>query len=116
MPNTSLVKDLAAYSWIINFALEYLMGTLIHVITWFSPGGSFRSTWQSASDLLNASYNEHLYDDLADGKNTALYLDGRRKAEAGREATDQDKQVELWAASLEMTGLKGEDTALHNWQ
>ena len=107
MPNTGLVKDA---SWIIRFLLHYVLGSVISAVTWLQPNGSYRTAWKSAGDLLAASFNEKDY-----GKHPqALYLDGSRKAEAGPEARDEQKQKALWAASVKMAGLKAGDTVLED--
>jgi len=105
MPNTGLVKDA---SRAIQFLLHYILGSVISLVTWLQPNGSYRSPWKSAGDLLAASFNEKDY-----GKHPqALYLDGSRKAEAGPEAMDEEKQKMLWAASVKMAGVKYCDTVL----
>lgn len=112
MPNTSLAKDLAAHSWVLHIGFQYIMGALIDIISWLNPNGSYRSSWTSAGALLNASFNEK---DL--GKHPqALYLDGTREGRAGKEAMNEQRQRELWEASLEMAAIKNEDTVLEKWQ
>ena len=92
--------------------LHYVLGAVISIVTWLQPHGSYRTPWKSAGDLLAASFDETEY-----GKHPrGLYLDGSRKAKAGREAMDEEKQKALWIASLKMAGLKDGDTVLENWQ
>ncbi len=105
MPNTGLVKDA---SWAVQFLLHYILGSVISLVTWLRPNGSYRTPWKSAGDLLAASFNEKDY-----GKHPqALYLDGSMKAEAGPEARDETKQNVLWAAGVKMVGLRAGDTVL----
>ena len=92
--------------------LHYFLGAVISIITWLQPHGSYRTPWKSAGDLLAASFDKKQHGRYPQG----LYLDGSQKAQAAREATEEQKQRSLWIASLKMAGLKDGDTVLENWQ
>ena len=86
MPNTKLLKDIATYSWLVHLIFQYVLPSVIGLVSWLFPNGDYRTTWRSAGDLLNANPNEKDY-----GKHSqVLYLNVSRESQAGAEATDED--------------------------
>ena len=87
MPNTKLLKDIATYSWLTHLMFQYVLPSVIRLVSWLSPNGDYRTTWRSVGDLFNASSNEKDY-----GKHSqVLYLGVSRETQAGAEATDEDR-------------------------
>lgn len=110
MPNTGLIKDASPF---IKFAMQTILGSLISIVTYFNPNGSYRSVWKSASDLLGASFGDR---GSYEGDLRGVYFDGSRRSEAGREARDEQKQEMLWRESIRMAGVVKGDTVLEGWQ
>jgi hypothetical protein len=88
-----------------------LIGALRPLITYFYPSFPFRTTEQSAADLIYVCFDQK---ELGVHPK-AVNVNGRVKEDTSAESKDEAKQRLLWEASIKLLQMKGEDTALANW-
>ncbi|KAI1266342.1 NAD(P)-binding protein [Xylariaceae sp. FL1019] len=88
--------------------LSPFMGVLVKIM----PGNDFRTTAQSASDVIAAAFDT----EKLGVKPNGFYMDGHVKSEPGAEAKDDVKCERLWVDSLGYAQVKAGDTCLVNWQ
>ncbi|KAF2730930.1 putative short-chain dehydrogenase [Polyplosphaeria fusca] len=96
-------------SWFIRV---FIFRLLYPLLAWIRPPGPARSTGQSASDVLQAAFdsNETLGEFPRD-----VYLDGTRLFEPSAESKDVKKRALVWKQTVEMAGLKPNDTILKSY-
>ncbi|KAI3340471.1 hypothetical protein F4824DRAFT_453464 [Ustulina deusta] len=88
-------------------------GPLMAVMSRFAPpNGHYRTTAQSASDVVNAAFDTETLGERPD----AVYMNGSEIADAGPEAKDAAKCAKLWADSLGYAQVKEGDTVLAAWR
>ena len=73
------------------------------------PNGYFRTRAKSAHDLLVACFDEN---DILGKYPKAVYLNGSELAATSPETRDEAKQKRLWDVSVEISGVKDEETPL----
>jgi len=94
---------------------------VVAVISKFSHANNYRTTGQSASDVMYAAFNANK-ESLGGGggnddvKPNGAYLNGHVLSEPGPEARDDKKCEKLWAESVGFAGLKEGDTVLAAWR
>lgn len=89
-----------------------LLSPLLPVVTWLSPNGDYRSTTQSAKDVLNAAFDTETLGERPNG----IYMNGAVKSDVGPEAKDAKKCETLWRDSLKYAQIHEGDTVLADWQ
>ncbi|GAP83865.1 putative short-chain protein [Rosellinia necatrix] len=87
-------------------------GPLMAVVSKLAPGGSYRTTAQSAADLVRAAFDTDALGDRPNG----VYLNGAAAADVGPEARDPAKCERLWTDSLRFAQVGEGDTALAAWR
>ncbi|KAI0192265.1 hypothetical protein EV127DRAFT_426489 [Xylaria flabelliformis] len=93
-------------------ALGLVAGPLMTVVSKLSPGGDYRTTAQSANDVINAAFDTKLLGEKPNG----IYMDGASVGECGPEARDAKKCERVWKDSLGFAQVKEGDTVLANWR
>lgn len=79
---------------------------LTPILAWWNPNGYFRKISKSAADIYNASFDETTW-----GKHPkSLYLDGNVPSGSSPETRDESKQKRLWDYSVQLTGIKANET------
>ena len=106
MTDTDLFRDSPLF---LRIALSWLVAPLTPLLNWIWPNGYFRTRAKSAHDLLVACFDENGV--LGKYPETA-YLNGNELAATSPETRDEAKQKRLWDASVEISGLKDEETPL----
>jgi hypothetical protein len=90
-----------------------LLGPLITVVSWLSPpNGDYRTTSQSAKDVLNAAFDTETLGERPNG----IYMNGAKRSDVGPEAKDITKCEKLWKDSLGYAQIHEGDTVLAAWQ
>jgi len=89
-----------------------LIGLLRPLISYFCPSAPFRTTTQSAGDLMYACFDR---EELG-AYPKAVNLNGRTRELTSVESKDENKQKCLWESSVKLVGLQSGDTALANWK
>lgn len=121
-PNLSKVCILGVDPGTMSTGLQRHAGWLIRIllfriiyplIAWLKPDGIVRTTERSASDIVRAAFDHGpgLGQEPKD-----VYLDGTVPLETGQESQDVQKRAWVWKESVRLTGLKGDETALVDWQ
>ncbi|KAK5635099.1 hypothetical protein RRF57_010813 [Xylaria bambusicola] len=94
-------------------AASVVAGPLMSIMSRFStPNGHYRTTAQSASDVINAAFDTEKLGKRPDG----IYLNGSVVADCGPEAKDEGKCEVVWRESIGFAGIKEGDTVLTNWR
>ncbi|KAI3323797.1 NAD(P)-binding protein [Xylariaceae sp. AK1471] len=96
---------------ILQFANK-LVGPLMPIASWLSPNGSYRTTSQSANDVLNAAFDTETLGERPNG----IYINGAVIGDVGPEAKDAAKCEKLWKDSLGYAQIHKGDTVLTAWQ
>ncbi|KAI0406327.1 hypothetical protein F4802DRAFT_111052 [Xylaria palmicola] len=91
---------------------SHVAGPLVAIASKFTTAGNFRTTAQSASDVIRAAFDVETLGKRPNG----LYLDGPSVGEAGPEARDAAKCERVWRDSLGFAQVKGGDTVLAAWR
>jgi hypothetical protein len=102
---------------LVQGAVEKIAPAVVAVVSKFSHTNNFRTTGQSASDVMYAAF-EADKDNLGGGdvKPNGAYLNGHVLSEPGPEARDENKCERLWSESVRFAGLKEGDTVLAAWR
>ncbi|KAI0143032.1 hypothetical protein GGR57DRAFT_484748 [Xylariaceae sp. FL1272] len=106
--STGLVRRGSSVLYTIGKILNPFIGLLVKLM----PGNNFRTTAQSASDVIEAAFET----EKLGAKPNGFYMDGHVKSEPGAEAKDEVKCERLWVDSLGYAQVKAGDTCLANWQ
>ena len=105
MTDTELFRDSPLW---LRILFNWVSTPLTPVLNWIWPNGYFRTRAKSAHDLLVACFDERFL-----GKHPkAVYLNGSELARTGAETMDEEKQKRLWDASVDISGVKDEETPL----
>lgn len=105
MTDTEIFRDWTLSSRIM---LNCVVTPLTPTLNWIWPNGYFRTRAKSAHDLLVACFDE----DVLGKHPKAAYLSGSEFAGTSAETRDEGKQKRLWDASVEISGVKDEETPL----
>ena len=108
---TTLTRTSPIY---IRFLTYVLIPVLSGILVWFRPNGMIRTPQKSANDLMLACFSKapggaELSDHQAAD---AIYLNGSALSKSSAESMDRRKQSKLWNGSIELVGLKDEDSIL----
>ena len=106
MTDTELFRDSPLF---LRIALSWLVSPLTPLLNWIWPNGYFRTRAKSAHDLLVACFDKN---DVLGKHPKAAYLNGSELAGTGAETRDEAKQKRLWDASVEIAGVKADETPL----
>ncbi|KAI0472490.1 hypothetical protein F4859DRAFT_484384 [Xylaria cf. heliscus] len=93
-------------------AVSVVAGPLMAFVSKVSPGGHYRTTAQSATDVVNAAFDTQKIGQRPNG----IYLNGAEVGDVGPEAKDQAKCERLWKDSLGFAQIKEGDTVLAAWR
>ncbi|KAK2612084.1 hypothetical protein QQS21_001933 [Conoideocrella luteorostrata] len=93
-------------------AFANVMAWLAVIFTWLWPNGTFRTAKKSSGDILAAALDSN---PVLGERPKEMYLNGEIPIEMSVEARDPKKRAILWAATIQYTGLRGDETALVNW-
>lgn len=106
MTETSLFRDSPLP---LRIFFDWIATPLSPLLVRIWPNGYFRTAGKSAHDLLVACFDEG----GVVGKNPkAVYLNGSVAAGTSEETRDEGKQRRLWDASVEISGVRDEESAL----
>ncbi|KAI1428869.1 hypothetical protein F5Y12DRAFT_638734 [Xylaria sp. FL1777] len=93
--------------------MSLVAGPLMSVMSRFQPPNShYRTTAQSANDVINAAFDTEKLGERPDG----IYLDGCEISDVGPEAKDAAKSERVWKDSLGYAQIKEGDTVLAAWR
>ncbi|KAI1457497.1 putative short-chain dehydrogenase [Annulohypoxylon moriforme] len=96
-----------------SWPIRVLMFKIIYpIILYLNPNGPVRSTSRSAADVLEATFGVGEEGELSKDK----YFNGREPFETSEESRDAAKRELVWEETVELAGLKGDETVLVNWQ
>ncbi|KAK8131471.1 hypothetical protein PG984_007909 [Apiospora sp. TS-2023a] len=106
---------------LLRFMADWLLPWLVPILSWFRPNGDFRTTAQSARDVLCAA---GLVPGAGAGGNTSTspeelngtYFDGSKVGEVGPEAKDDVKCKTLWTDGVRFAEVQEGDTVLADWR
>ncbi|TGJ78439.1 hypothetical protein E0Z10_g10323 [Xylaria hypoxylon] len=94
-------------------AAMVVAGPLMSIMSKFSPpNGHYRTTAQSASDVINAAFDTKTLGEHPD----AVYMNGSSVADVGPEAKDAAKCEKVWRDSIAFAQIKEGDTVLADWR
>ncbi|KAI1175714.1 NAD(P)-binding protein [Nemania sp. FL0916] len=94
--------------------VRLIQGPLVSLAARLAPDGDFRTTAQSATDVLNAAFDT---DPATFGVYpNGIYMNGARRGDVGPEAKDERKCERLWVDSLGYAGVRDGDTTLVAWR
>ncbi|KAI1293252.1 hypothetical protein F5Y03DRAFT_332439 [Xylaria venustula] len=94
-------------------AVSVVAGPLMSIMAHFQPpNGKYRTTAQSASDVINAAFDTAKLGERPNG----IYLNGSEISECGPEARDEAKCRKLWEDSIGYAQIKEGDTVLADWR
>ncbi|KAI1826880.1 NAD(P)-binding protein [Xylaria intraflava] len=91
---------------------QKVMGPVVGLMSKFSSNSDFRTTEQSARDVVNAAFDTKTLGERPNG----IYLNGSVIGDVGPEAKDAAKCEKLWKDSLGYAQVKEGDTALAAWK
>lgn len=97
-------------AWLIRVLLFRI---IYPIVAWLSPNGPVRTTERSAGDIVRAAFD---HGPGLGEEPKGVYLDGTEPLETSEESRDTQKRRWVWEESLRLTGLKGKETALADWQ
>ena len=106
MTDTELFRDSPFF---LRLALSWLVAPMTPLLNRIWPNGYFRTRAKSAHDLLVACFDEN---DTLGKDPKAKYLNGSEVAGTSAETRDEGKQKVLWGASVDIAGVKDEETPL----
>ena len=106
MSDTELFRDSPLF---LRIFLDWIAAPLTPLLNRIWPNGYFRTRAKSAHDLLVACFDEN---DILGKYPKAVYLNGSELAATSPETRDEAKQKRLWDASVEISGVKDEETPL----
>ncbi|KAK8018641.1 hypothetical protein PG991_007831 [Apiospora marii] len=105
---------------LLRFMADWLLPWLVPILSWFRPNGDFRTTAQSARDVLSAA---GLVPSSGSGGDTSTsptlngtYFDGCVVGEVGPEAKDDVKCKTLWTDGIRFAEVQEGDTVLADWR
>ena len=108
MSDTELFRDSPLF---LRVLLAWVLAPTTPLLNRIWPNGYFRTRAKSAHDLLVACFDEK--DGGVLGKRPkGVYLNGSELAATSPETRDEAKQKMLWDASVEIAGVKDEETPL----
>ncbi|KAI0429124.1 hypothetical protein F5Y09DRAFT_268594 [Xylaria sp. FL1042] len=94
-------------------AASVVAGPLMSLMSRFSaPNGHYRTTAQSAHDVVTAAFDTEKLGEKPDG----IYMNGSEIADVGPEAKDEKKCERVWRDSIGFAKVKEGDTVLANWR
>ncbi|KAI1754773.1 hypothetical protein F4782DRAFT_491578 [Xylaria castorea] len=93
-------------------AVSVVAGPLIAGLSRLSPGGHYRTTAQSANDVINAAFDTKKLGEKPNG----VYMNGASVGDVGPEAKDAAKCEKVWTDSLGFAQMKDGDTVLTAWR
>ncbi|KAK8069132.1 hypothetical protein PG994_005748 [Apiospora phragmitis] len=97
---------------LLRFMADWLMPWLVPIMSWFQPNGNFRTTAQSARDVLRAAGLFSGNDASANG----TYFNGSVVGDVGPEAKDDVKCKTLWTDGVRFAEVQDGDTVLADWR
>jgi hypothetical protein len=89
-----------------------LLGPLMPIVSRLSSNGHYRTTAQSATDVLNAAFDTKTLGERPNG----IYMNGGMLGDVGPEAKDAAKCEKLWKDSLIYANVQEGDTVLAAWR
>lgn len=92
--------------------VNYVAGPLLDALSRRSPNADFRSTAQSASDIINAAFDTEKLGEHPNG----VYMNGSVVGEVGPEAKDAAKCRKVWEDCLRLAQIGERDTVLADWR
>ncbi|KAK8044697.1 short-chain protein [Apiospora rasikravindrae] len=106
---------------LLRFMADWLMPWLVPIMAWFQPNGDFRTTAQSARDVLHAAgfFSSDGGDDnnaSTSRKLNGTYFNGSAVGDVGPEAKDDVKYKTLWTNGIRFAEVQEGDTALTDWR
>ncbi|KAI0205531.1 hypothetical protein F4808DRAFT_237121 [Astrocystis sublimbata] len=85
---------------------------LMSILSRLNPGGHWRTTAQSADDVINAAFDTAKLGEKPNG----VYMNGPDVSDVGPEAKNVAKCEKIWKDSLEFAQVEDGDTALLAWR
>ena len=107
MLTTGMVRS---YNTAFRLAIRVVGYVFSPLLVLLSPNGRFRTPAKSARDVLYAALTEG--SKTLGEKPKGLFMNGTALSESSFEARDEEKQKVVWEQSLELVGLKDEETLL----
>ncbi|KAK7992872.1 hypothetical protein PG988_001666 [Apiospora saccharicola] len=101
---------------LLRFMADWLLPWLVPILSWFRPNGDFRTTVQSARDVLRAAGLVPGGDTLKSPELNGTYFDGSKVGEVGPEAKDNVKCKTLWTDGIRFAEVQEGDTVLADWR
>ncbi|KAK7943734.1 short chain dehydrogenase domain-containing protein [Apiospora aurea] len=103
---------------LLRFMADWLMPWLVPIMAWFQPNGDFRTTAQSARDVLHAAglFFSDSDDILSRRKLNGTYFNGSAVGDVGPEAKDDVKCKTLWTDAIRFAEVQEGDTVLTDWR
>lgn len=99
-----------SYTWAF-WAIVKLCGIILApYLYFFESNGRFRTTTKSAKDACRCAFAEN--DPVLGEKPKGVYMYGSERAEAGKEARNEDNQRIVWEQSMDLVGLKKGESVL----
>lgn len=97
----------------LRFSAKWLMPWLVPVVAWFQPNGDYRTTAQSARDVLSAA---GLTSFGGSSSPNGAYFNGSQAADVGPEAKDEIKCKALWTEGIRLAEVRKGETMLADWR
>ncbi|KAK8014186.1 short-chain dehydrogenase [Apiospora arundinis] len=96
---------------LLRFMAKWLTPWLFPLVSWFQPNGDYRTTTQSARDVLRAA-------GLLGGNPSpnGTYFNGSQVSDVGPEAKDDVKCKTLWTDGVRFAEVQEGDTMLADWR
>lgn len=104
---------------LLRLMANWLLPWLVPILSWFRPNGDFRTTTQSARDVLSAAGlvpSSGGGDTSASPKLNGTYFDGSVVGKVGQEAKDDFKCKTLWTDGIRYAEVQEGDTVLADWR
>lgn len=92
--------------------VNYVAKPLLDALSRRSPNADFRSTAQSADDIVNAAFDTEMLGERPNG----VYMNGSAVGELGPEAKDAAKCRKVWEGCLRLAQVGEGDTVLADWR